>query len=335
MNYLSQSASVESSRGESRFAAVFLDFENVYYFLKNHFYDPPGLNDHVLEILRNLRQRLTEQYGLDCIVLNAYADFERLQTTPQGALYLLGVDTKNVMGTDHKNAADMRLCIDVLEVLYTRGEIGTFVLVAGDRDYIPVIQHLRRQARRVLGVGFRESVSGDLLLNLGEQQFIDARLLLDETTLESLEKRREEQQKLMEDRQRTANARTLAIEERARAVQDAIQTSIPEEIEIEPVEFAAVRRVFDEGEIRCLGLLLDKLHYLQSVRNTTELWLGPFLRQLADDMPELADFERRRVLDGLSRAGAIKIEKRAGDPYPYSVVMVNYSHPDVIQFNPG
>ncbi|MEJ7659049.1 MAG: NYN domain-containing protein [Hymenobacter sp.] len=31
--------------------------------------------------------------------------------------------------------------------------MGTFVLVAGDRDYIPVLQHLRRQARQVKVVG--------------------------------------------------------------------------------------------------------------------------------------------------------------------------------------
>jgi hypothetical protein len=337
-------AKINSTQRESRFAAVFLDFENIYYFLKNTFFDPPGLNDHVLELLRNLRHRLSEEYGLDSIVLNAYADFERLDTTPQGALYLLGVDTKNVMGTDHKNAADMRLCIDVLEVLYTRSEIGTFVLVAGDRDYIPVIQHLRRQARHVLGVGFRESVSGDLLLNLGEAQFLDARLLLDEATLETLEARRLEQQRLADERQQRFQTQSQQLEQKARvaispsAMPVALAGSGEQSAEVvveEPVEFAPVRRLYDEDERRCLGLVLEKLQRLQTTRYTSELWLGPFLRQLADDMPSLADFERRRVLDGLSRAGAIRVEKRQGDPYPYSVVLVNYQHPDVVELNPG
>lgn len=351
-------ASALATRVEpSRFAAVFLDFENVYYFFKNTFFDPPGLNDHILELLRNLRHQLTEKYGMDCIVLNAYADFERLETTPQGALYLLGVDTKNVMGTDHKNAADMRLCIDVLEVLYTRGEIGTFVLVAGDRDYIPVIQHLRRQARHVLGVGFRETVSGDLLLNLGEAQFIDARGLLDAATLESLEARRVEQQKLADERQKRFDAQSQHLEQRARAMQATPYSgstaafppasssafagvAAPPDIENstfveEPVEFAPIRRVLEEDERQALALVLEKLQRLQVTRYTNELWLGPFLRQLADEMPSLADFERRRVLDGLSRAGAIRIEKRQGEPFPYSVVIVNYSHPDVIELNPG
>ena len=171
------------------YAAVFIDFENVYYFLKNHFQDPPDLNDYVLDIVRTLREQLSAK-GLDCLISYAYADFERLATAPQGALYLMGVSTRNVLGTDHKNAADMQLCIDALEVMYTRPEIGTFVLVAGDRDYIPLLQHLRRQARQVMVAGFRESVSGDLLQNIGAEQFIDARNLLAPSRIEQLEKRR-------------------------------------------------------------------------------------------------------------------------------------------------
>ncbi|MEJ7659048.1 MAG: hypothetical protein WKG07_05175 [Hymenobacter sp.] len=61
--------------------------------------------------------RLKREQGLDSLVLNAYADFDRIPTGPQGPLYLMGVSTRNVLGTDHKNAADMQLCIDALEVL--------------------------------------------------------------------------------------------------------------------------------------------------------------------------------------------------------------------------
>ena len=360
------------------FAAVFLDFENVYYFFKNTFFDPPELNDHILEMLRNLRQKLKEAYNLDSIVLNAYADFERLDSSPQSALYLLGVDTKNVLGTDHKNAADMRLCIDVLEVLYTRAEISTFVLVAGDRDYIPVIQHLRRQARRVLGVGFRESVSGDLLLNLGEGQFLDARELLNESTLERLETRRVEQQKLHDEREKRFAEQARGISERARAAQSNAQNaSAPSASKIEPnsapgsshvaglingaanginggasglrdermlhnvpivpplpPQFAEVSRIHDKNAIACLEIILERVHQLEQTHGTRELWLGPFLRQLTDEMPMLAEFERRNALDDLARSGATLVEKRPGDPHPFSVLLVNFQHPDVWELNP-
>ena len=346
------------SHSNSGFAAVFLDFENVYYFFKNTFFDPPELNDHILEMLRNLRDKLKIDYQLDSIILNAYADFERLDSAPMGALYLLGVDAKNVLGTDHKNAADMRLCIDVLEVLYTRGEISTFVLVAGDRDYIPVIQHLRRQARRVLGVGFRESVSGDLLLNLGEGQFLDARELLNEGTLERLEARRVEQQKLHDERERRFAEQAREISERARAAQNApkvepaitasaangngaTRPTLSDEKMLHnapmpalPPQFAEVSRIHDANAIACLEIILERVRQLEQTHGTRELWLGPFLRQLTDEMPMLAEFERRNALDDLARAGATLVEKRQGDPHPFSVLLVNYQHPDVWELNP-
>lgn len=343
------------------FAAVFLDFENVYYFFKNTFFDPPELNDHILEMLRNLRQKLSADYNLDSIVLNAYADFERLDSAPQSALYLLGVDTKNVLGTDHKNAADMRLCIDVMELLYTRAEISTFVLVAGDRDYIPVIQHLRRQARRVLGVGFRESVSGDLLLNLGEGQFLDARELLNDATLERLEARRVEQQKLHDEREKRFADQAREISERARAAQTNAQNApktepspafgsshvngvaaIRDERMLQnapiapplPPQFAEVSRLHDANALACLEIILERVHQLEQTHGTRELWLGPFLRQLTDEMPMLAEFERRNALDDLARAGATLVEKRPGDPHPFSVLLINFQHPDVWELNP-
>ena len=77
-----------------------------------------------------------------------------------GDLYLLGVEAHNVLGTEHKNAADMRLCIDAMEILYTRQNIQSFILVAGDRDYIPVIQHLKKNGRTVRVAGFAAASPG-------------------------------------------------------------------------------------------------------------------------------------------------------------------------------
>ncbi|RZK28737.1 MAG: NYN domain-containing protein, partial [Hymenobacter sp.] len=195
----------------SPYAAVFIDFENVYYFLKNHYLDPQDPHDYALDLVRALRDTLKRELGLDSLVLYAYADFDRLPTGPQGPLYLMGVDTRNVLGTDHKNAADMQLCIDALEVLYTRPDIGTFVLVAGDRDYIPVLQHLRRQARQVKVVGFRESVSGDLLLMLGQEHFLDARQLLPAERLQALEDHRTARLQQAEEARRLREQGTVGV----------------------------------------------------------------------------------------------------------------------------
>jgi uncharacterized LabA/DUF88 family protein len=365
---------MSSKAQASPYAAVFIDFENVYYFLKNHFHDPPDLNDYVLDIVRKLREELSQK-GLDCLVINAYADFERLATAPQGAFYLMGVSTRNVLGTDHKNAADMQLCIDALEVMYTRPDIGTFVLVAGDRDYIPVLQHLRRQARQVLVAGFREAVSGDLIQNLGSQHFFDARELLSPEKVEQLEKRRTDRARLAEESRRlreqglpgVQSAAALAAKASSSAESSAPTAELPAAEEggavsqprVVPVPslaaprpagaagaklaadevpaFAPIRRLTRDLERRAMELILNEFRKLgaKQQRRVTELWLGPFMRLITDELSELPEWERRDLINKLRDAGAIRIEKREGEPHPFSVIVVNYTHPDVWELNPG
>ena len=360
---------MSSKSPASPYAAVFIDFENVYYFLKNHFHDPPDLNDICLDIVRTLREQLSAK-GLDSLISYAYADFERLATAPQGALYLMGVSTRNVLGTDHKNAADMQLCIDALEVMYTRPDIGTFVLVAGDRDYIPVLQHLRRQARQVLVAGFRESVSGDLLQNIGAAQFIDARDLLAPERVEQLEKRRTDRQRTIEQSRllreqglagvtsaaalaarasASGEAEGPAPQPKAAAVAPVPSASAPRPVVAVPArpfvsrpaeevpDFAPPRRLATDTERRTLAFMLAEFQKLETKqqRRVTELWLGPFMRLLTDELPELPDYERRDLLNKLRDAGTIRIEKREGEPHPFSVIVVNYSHPDVQELHPG
>lgn len=355
---------MSSKSPASPYAAVFIDFENVYYFLKNHFHDPPDLNDYVLDLVRTLREQLSDK-GLDCLISYAYADFERLPTAPQGALYLMGVSTRNVLGTDHKNAADMQLCIDALEVLYTRPDIGTFVLVAGDRDYIPVLQHLRRQARQVLVAGFRESVSGDLLQNIGAHHFIDARDLLAPDKVAHLEQRRTDRLRQLDESRRLREQglpgvpTAAALAARAAPVPDAAAKTAPvgpapaidgprplgpaasrpatSRVSDEVPDFAPARRLTRDLERRTLAFMLAEFQKLgaKQQRRVPELWLSPFLRVLTDELPELPDSERRDLLNKLREAGTIRIEKREGEPHPFSVIVVNYHHPDVQERHPG
>jgi hypothetical protein len=345
-----------SPAAASPYAAVFIDFENVYYFLKNHYLDPQDPHDYALDLVRALRDTLKREQGLDSLVLYAYADFDKLPSGPQGPLYLMGVDTRNVLGTDHKNAADMQLCIDALEVLYTRPDIGTFVLVAGDRDYIPVLQHLRRQARQVKVVGFRESVSGDLLLMLGQEHYIDARQLLPAERLQALEDHRAGRLKQGSDlrrlrerglpvqsaaaRQATLDAAALVVptnETVTLASDEAVMhPTEPAEQAPEPiVAFAPVRRLTRLDERRCLEFLLEQGQRYAGNQSTPEIWASPFLRRLTDVLPELPDWERRQLLSHLRDAGALRLEKREGEPHAFSVIIINYQHPDVQELSPA
>ncbi len=363
----SSGAKSQQTPRQKGFAAVFIDFENIYYYLKESYADLPDLNDYILDMLRNLRAYLDRRLGLQTILTKAYADFEQLKIAPQGGLYLMGVETHNVLGTDHKNAADMRLSIDAVETLYTRPEIDTFVFVAGDRDYIPVIQHLKRQARHVYAVAFRGNISSDLMMNVSSRYFIDAVSLLDPTAIKRLEQQAERQREAdVVERQRDER-QTAELEAREAAeytfdgeeysseiIDDEYEDFDEEEEEVvegeesyngngpfrmqprgnrkivaptDPTDavFADPNLIESDTELTCLDVLL------RNYGHHREVWISPYLRKLTDALPRLADFERKALLTSLEAQGAIKIEKRRGEPYDYSIILINHDHPDVVR----
>lgn len=327
-------------------AAVFIDYENILYHLKAEYAQPPQLTDVITGILRNLRSYLSNELKLDVIITKAYADFER-QASALGSLYLMGIDTHNVLGTEHKNAADMRLCIDLMEVLYTRQDVQHFVLVAGDRDYIPIVQQLRRQGRSVKAVAFRANLSGDLLQILGEQNLIEAdqfivnadkkELLIhknsqvgsiglkivDKIDLSEIEAKTKKKPASLSAEQ-PATASTASAKEPPKKSTALQYASAYETAEVQNM-FETTRNITHANTKQCLEILVQ----FAVDRNLREVWLAPFLRHITDVMPMLADYERKELITNMRIYGAIAIEKRPGEVNDFSVILINYNHPNV------
>jgi uncharacterized LabA/DUF88 family protein len=129
--------------------AIFIDLENVYYGLKKYHMDP----DHPDET-HNLFLRLQEYYGREAIrMVEAYADFEQLEISMM-SLQKKRVHVHQVYGNgrdgkERKNAADIQLCLDAMEVLHQIPEIHTFVIVSADQDMIPLLDRLWSKGKRV------------------------------------------------------------------------------------------------------------------------------------------------------------------------------------------
>lgn len=51
-----------------------------------------------------------------------------------------------------KNATDMALLIDAMDILYTKS-VGTFCIVSSDCDFTPLVLRLRAEGKRVIGFG--------------------------------------------------------------------------------------------------------------------------------------------------------------------------------------
>jgi hypothetical protein len=87
-----------------------------------------------------------------------------------------------------KNAADIQMAVDAMELAFTRDFVSTFVIVSGDSDFTPLVSKLRELNKRVIGVGLKGSTSAMLPPACDEFIFYDR--LDDAPQRRSLEGRR-------------------------------------------------------------------------------------------------------------------------------------------------
>jgi hypothetical protein len=65
------------------------------------------------------------------------------------------------------------MVVDALDLCYTKSHVNTFVIVSGDSDFSPLVSKLRENAKRVIGVGVKQSTSDLLVANCDEFIFYD------------------------------------------------------------------------------------------------------------------------------------------------------------------
>jgi uncharacterized protein (TIGR00288 family) len=134
---------------EGQRIALFIDFENLVTrtgMSAQNFDIQPAL-DVLLEKGKVLFRR-------------AYCDWSRFPGATRN-LHERGVELIDVPPSTRagKNAADVRMVIDALELAYLREHIDTFVIVSGDSDFCPLAYKLREIGRTVIGMGMREATS--------------------------------------------------------------------------------------------------------------------------------------------------------------------------------
>ena len=147
----------DSGRSTASNAALLIDFDNV----------TLGIRSDLQHQLRRLLN--SEMIRGKVAVQRAYADWRRY---PQ---YIVPLSEASIdlifapaFGSNKKNATDIRLAIDALELVFTRPEIGTFILLSGDSDFSSLVLKLKEYGKWVIGVGIRESASDLLVQNCDE-----------------------------------------------------------------------------------------------------------------------------------------------------------------------
>ncbi len=135
--------------------AVFLDLENIALGAQDAKF--PSFD------IRKVLERLLLKGHI--VVKKAYCDFDRYKDFKRGlhgaAFELIEIPHLRQSG---KNSADIRMVVDALDLCYTKSHLDTFVIISGDSDFSPLVSKLRENAKKVVGMGVKNSTS-DLFIN--------------------------------------------------------------------------------------------------------------------------------------------------------------------------
>lgn len=158
---------------ESR-VAVYIDFDNI---VISQYDQVHGRGAFIKEKARNGAGKTAEKLDAANVDLGAILDYASSfgavaisrayadWSAPANARYRSqlverAVDLVQMFPTaGTKNGADIRLSIDVMEELFRLPDITHVLIVAGDSDYIPLAQNVRKLGRTVVAVGVTGSTS--------------------------------------------------------------------------------------------------------------------------------------------------------------------------------
>jgi hypothetical protein len=146
--------------------ALFLDYENLAIGARDN------LGGHAFD-LKPVVDALAERGRV--IARKAYADWSSFDDDRRmlTRFHVELIEIPQRMGASRKNAADIKMAVDALEMAFEREYVSTFVICTGDSDLTPLVHKLRELNKRVIGVGIKGSTSALLPPACDEFLFYD------------------------------------------------------------------------------------------------------------------------------------------------------------------
>lgn len=150
--------------------AVLVDYDNVYLTMVEAYGADPLGGDVKSNVFLSLKKRWKEIASF-----KAYADFDKIG--PKNAstlLQMMDIDPVTVFSTNgtitnRKNASDIELSMDAIELAIRNSDITHYVLVSADSDMIPVTRRLRKLGKHVTIVYLRASCNETLVTSFPDE----------------------------------------------------------------------------------------------------------------------------------------------------------------------
>ncbi len=132
---------------DQRTLAVFLDFENLALGFQDAKKKSAKASNQPVEFdNQKVLGRLVEKGKV--VVKTAYADWRRFSKDRtklhESGMAPIEIPKRSQSG---KNWADIRLCVDAMDLCYSKEHIDTFVVISGDSDFMPLVSKLKENGK--------------------------------------------------------------------------------------------------------------------------------------------------------------------------------------------
>jgi hypothetical protein len=136
--------------------AIFLDLDNLVIGARD-----ASLSFDIDLLVEHVKQRT----GGRVVLRRAYSGNLRQDQKLMKELATAGFTMQSAVPLNNfgKNLIDMYMVVDTMDTLVDGQEYSTYVLVTGDRDFVPLIHALRRRGKRVIGIGLKHTTSESLM----------------------------------------------------------------------------------------------------------------------------------------------------------------------------
>lgn len=267
------------------YGAMLVDFENIQIELAKKLrfsekkVDVAGV---VVLILQRLRELAVAANRFPILVGRAYGTWQDLEGIPN-SLALISIQPQFVLARARKNSADLELSLDAQEILLSRNEIQNFLIVGGDRDFIPIVRRLLERGKGVQIAALESGISGDLKALVGTDRFF----AIEPIALEFL--------KLTEFPKPSDYQTILEPTEEVPEVAEEVQAPETEGL--------------DENQSKTLDLLLRAM----LEKGSFEIPIVPFYKDYMNDaFTTLTDTQRKALVNDLKERGMISLEVMPG-----------------------
>lgn len=248
----------------------------------------------VLDLIKELKRNVADKWNLNPIRTLGFSSLPPNHVKGHratGAWLSVGIEPRFTYASALDEASAIDLAMETVELGREYGPGTAFVLLSGNRWFVPLVQRLQRKGHFVLMASLESPNQSDHLPQDCRDAFLNVDFLL------------------------SGSGRKLSSPVQGSNGADS-ELDLKKPLQTFPITDDIVRRTLE---------IIDS--YFGQYE---EIYLTPLLRKLSEEFQDSGE-EPKTLINDLEESGAVWLQKRRGFPHNYTVLMMNDDHPDVAE----